>query len=129
MSRRKASSPSWAKRCCKNKSCVQDSDISGIILIRMSIKVFHTASLVIVAFLAVSCVEPITLDPMQEMPVVVVLFVLKAFLSSSNNDGHPCARGRPRPFSLGSLLTCTRRLLHQETLLWNQTGSSCIAVC
>ena len=40
-------------------------------MIRMSIKVFHTSSLVIVAFLAVSCVEPITLDPMQEMPVVV----------------------------------------------------------
>ena len=71
MSRRKASSPSWAKKCCKNKSCVQDSGISGIILIRMSINVFHTASLVIVAFLAVSCVEPITLDPMEEMPVVV----------------------------------------------------------
>ena len=40
-------------------------------MIRMSIKVFHTASLVIVAFLAVSCVESINLDPMQEMPVVV----------------------------------------------------------
>ena len=40
-------------------------------MIRMSIKVFHTASLVIVAFLAVSCVEPITLDPMEEMPIVV----------------------------------------------------------
>lgn len=50
---------------------MQDSGISGIILIRMSIKVFHTASLVIVAFLAVSCVESINLDPMQEMPVVV----------------------------------------------------------
>ena len=37
----------------------------------MSIKVFHTASLVIVAFLAVSCVESINLDPMEEMPVVV----------------------------------------------------------
>ena len=63
--------PFWAKKCCKNKSCVQDSDVSGIILIRMSFKIFHTAGLVIVAFLAVSCVEPITLDPMQEMPVVV----------------------------------------------------------
>ena len=29
---------------------MQDSGISGILLIRMSFKVFHTASLVIVAF-------------------------------------------------------------------------------
>ena len=37
----------------------------------MCFKAIRSASLVIVAFLAVSCVEPITLDPMQEMPIVV----------------------------------------------------------
>ena len=37
----------------------------------MCFKAIRSAGLVELAFLAVSCVEPITLDPMEEMPVVV----------------------------------------------------------